>query len=107
MNKEYFIYILASKRNGTIYIGVTNDLIKRIFDHKKGTASEFTSKYNIKTLVYTETYPTPGEAIHREKCLKRWKRAWKIELINSINPLWNDLYPDIAKTPTGSLLTQG
>src|ERR1700747_66656 len=92
MSEEYFVYILASKRNGTLYVGVTNDIVERVFDHKKGTASEFIKKYGIKNLVYIETYPTPAEAIHREKCLKRWKRAWKIELIEGQNPLWDDLY---------------
>lgn len=92
MNQGYFVYILASKRNGTLYIGVTNDLARRIFEHKNGAAAGFTKKYKVKDLVYVESYATPAEAIHREKCLKKWKRAWKIELIEGQNPLWNDLY---------------
>jgi putative endonuclease len=91
--QRIFFYILASKRNGTLYVGVTDDLITRIGDHKKGTGGAFTKKYNVKILVHTESYPTPEEAIHREKCLKKWNRAWKIELIEADNPLWNDLYP--------------
>jgi putative endonuclease len=93
MSKEYFVYILASKRNGTLYVGVTDDLIVRVGDHKKGNGGVFTRKYKIKMLVHVESYPTPAEAIHREKCLKKWNRAWKIELIEADNPLWNDLYP--------------
>jgi putative endonuclease len=88
----YFVYILASKRNGTIYVGVTNDLIRRVSEHKEGLVQGFTRKHDVKTLVYFENYPTPQEAIHREKCIKRWKREWKIELIEGMNPLWNDLY---------------
>jgi putative endonuclease len=97
MNEGYFVYILASKCNGTIYIGVTNNLAKRVFEHKSGFVEGFTKKYNVKDLVYVETYPTPEEAIHREKCLKKWKRDWKIELIEGQNPLWNDLYPSLLK----------
>jgi len=92
MSKEYFVYILASKRNGTLYVGVTNDLMLRVGEHKEGRGSAFTKKYNVKMLVHAESYPTPEEAIHREKCLKKWNRAWKIELIKAGNPLWTELY---------------
>ena len=97
MSKSYFVYILASKRNGTIYVGITNNLIKRVFEHKSGSVDGFTKKYNVKDIVYFEIYPTPEEAIHREKCIKKWKRDWKIELIERQNPLWDDLYPSLLK----------
>ena len=97
MNEGYFVYILASKRNGTIYIGVTNNLAKRVFEHRSRFIEGFTKKHKVKDLVYVETYSTPEEAIHREKCLKRWKRDWKIELIEGQNPLWDDLYPSLQK----------
>jgi putative endonuclease len=97
MNEGYFVYILASKRNGTLYIGVTNNVVKRVFEHKSGFVEGFTKKHNVKDLVYVENHSTPEEAIHREKCLKRWKRDWKIKLIETQNPLWNDLYPSLSK----------
>jgi len=87
----YFVYILASKRNGTLYIGVTNNLIKRIYFHKKGLIDGFTKKYNIKKLVYFEIYQNINDAILREKRLKKWKRKWKIRLIETNNPKWKDL----------------
>ena len=95
MDKQPAVYILASSRNGILYIGVTSDLAKRVYEHKNGFVGGFTKKYNVKTLVYVEIYPTPEEAIHREKCLKKWKRDWKIELIAGQNPLWKDLYDDL------------
>ena len=79
--KQYFVYILASKKNGTLYIGVTNDLIRRVYEHKEGIIEGFTKKYNIKNLVYYEIHTDINEAIKREKALKKWKRDWKIELI--------------------------
>ena len=97
MERSYHVYILASKRNGALYIGITNDIAKRVYAHKNGLADGHTKKFGIKDLVYVETYPTPQEAIHREKCLKRWKRDWKIELIEAENPRWRDLYDDIQK----------
>jgi len=81
--REYFVYILASKRNGTLYIGVTNDLIRRIYEHKAGIIEGFTKKYKIKILVYYEIHSDINEAIKREKALKKWKRDWKIELIET------------------------
>ncbi|TAL29990.1 MAG: GIY-YIG nuclease family protein [Alphaproteobacteria bacterium] len=95
MGKTYFVYILASKRNGTLYVGVTDKLAERIWQHKEGVADSFTKKNNVKILVYVESYPTPQEAIHREKCIKRWKRDWKIELIEGLNPRWDDLYDSL------------
>ena len=88
----YFIYILASKRNGTLYIGVTNDLIRRIYEHKNDLIEGFTKKYNVHRLVYYEQTDSIETAILREKRLKKWKREWKINLIESMNPNWDDLY---------------
>ncbi len=92
MRKTYYVYILASKRNGTLYIGVTNDIGDRTFAHREGRGSMFTSKYGIRTLVYYETFDDVRYAIAREKELKKWRRKWKLELIESVNPDWNDLY---------------
>jgi putative endonuclease len=93
--KEYFVYILASKKNGTLYIGVTNNLIRRINEHKNNLIEGFTSKYNVHRLVYFERFPTVHEAISQEKRLKKWKRQWKIELIEQINPEWKELYYEL------------
>ena len=90
--KKYYIYILASKKNGTLYIGVTNNLIKRTYEHKNNITPGFTQKHNIHKLVYYEVYNEIYDAIEREKCLKRWKREWKIKLIEKSNPDWDDLY---------------
>ncbi len=90
--KTYYVYILASKRNGTLYIGVTNDLIKRVYQHKNKLGSCFTSKYNIDTLVYYESADSIEDAIRREKQLKWWKRNWKLKLIEKDNKEWEDLY---------------
>ena len=89
---RYYVYILASKRNGTLYIGVTSNLIKRIYEHKNNLIEGFTKKYNIHNLVYYEITEDVNSAITREKQLKIWKRNWKIELIEKNNPGWKDLY---------------
>jgi len=89
--KVYYVYILASKRNGTLYTGVTNDLARRITEHKQGTADGFTKKYSIKTLVYYEWTNDVNSALSREKVLKKWNRKWKLNLIEKDNPEWNDL----------------
>ena len=91
MKKNYYIYILASKRNGTLYIGVTNDLVRRVLEHKNKVIKGFTDKYNVNSLVYYESYSSINEAIKREKAMKKWNRAWKIQLIEKENPTWNDL----------------
>ena len=93
--KDYFVYILASKKNGVLYIGVTNDLIKRVYEHKQGFVSSFTKKYKVYRLVYYEMGQDSYAAITREKQLKKWNRAWKIELIEKMNPEWKDLYLDL------------
>jgi len=92
MSKNYYVYILASKRNGTLYIGVTNDLTRRISEHRDGIAPGFTKKYGVKKLVYYETYADIHDAIHRESRLKKYKREWKINLIQKDNVEWSDLY---------------
>lgn len=90
--KNYFIYILASKKNGTLYIGVTNNLVKRIWEHKEKAVEGFTKKYDVVNLVYYEQTFSVESAIRREKQLKSWNRQWKIDLINKGNPEWKDLY---------------
>ena len=92
MNKLYFVYILASRKNGTLYTGVTNNLIKRVYEHKHHLLKGFTDKYEVNQLMYYETMEDINTAIHREKCIKRWKREWKLELIERDNPEWKDLY---------------
>jgi putative endonuclease len=86
-----FVYILASQRNGTLYIGVTSDLLDRMEQHRHGVGSAFVKKYNVNKLVYFEEYPLYADAIRRENNLKRWKRAWKLALIEKHNPNWTDL----------------
>ena len=93
--RSYYVYILASKRNGTLYIGVTSDLVKRVYEHKKGFIGGFTKKYNVHKLVYYEETADVNSAIRREKQLKKWKRQWKIELIEKMNPHWRDLYDEL------------
>jgi len=90
------VYILASKCRGTLYIGVTSDLCLRIWQHKEGSADGFTKKYSVTMLVWYEFLETMPQAIHREKCLKEWRRAWKLELIESSNPEWRDLYLELV-----------
>lgn len=90
--KDYYVYILASKRNGTLYTGVTSDLIKRVWDHKSHFIKGFTSQYNVHQLVYYEVHGDIMEAIQREKNIKAWKRLWKLRLIEQENPDWEDLY---------------
>jgi putative endonuclease len=88
MMKEYYVYILASSRNGTLYIGVTSDLPKRVYEHKYGIIDGFTKKYNVHILVYYEAHDNIEEAITREKQIKKWERAWKMRLIEEMNPEW-------------------
>ena len=95
MEKQSYVYMLASGRYGTLYLGVTSDLIKRVWQHREGITDGFTKKYRVKTLVWFETHYDILEAITREKQIKKWNRKWKIELIQKANPLWRDLYPDI------------
>lgn len=91
-----YVYMLASARNGTLYVGVTSDLVKRVYEHKAKLVKGFTSRYNVDKLVWFEQSDSIESAIAREKQLKEWKRAWKIELIEETNPYWNDLYAGIV-----------
>ena len=88
--------ILASKRNGTLYIGFTDSLVRRVGEHREGLIPEFTSRYGIKMLVWYETFDTRDDAFRRERQMKVWRRAWKIELIEKANPGWRDLYPELC-----------
>lgn len=94
-NKQYYVYIMASKRDGMLYIGVTSDLIKRVYEHKNDLTDGFTNKYHIHNLVYFEVTEDINSAITREKQLKKWNRAWKTALIEKNNPEWRDLYCDL------------
>ena len=91
MRRYYFVYILASGRNGTLYTGITSDLVRRMWEHREGLLDGFTKTYNVKMLVYYETLEDPVSAIAREKVIKRWRRAWKIKLIQKRNPAWRDI----------------
>jgi putative endonuclease len=96
MNKSPCVYIMASHRNGTLYVGVTSDLLKRVWEHKNNAMEGFTKKYSVHTLVWYQFFDTMPQAIHNEKQLKEWKRQWKLELIESVNPEWKDLYENIV-----------
>jgi putative endonuclease len=96
MAKQPCVYILASQDNGTLYIGVTSDLVRRVWQHKNNVAPGFTRQYGVHDLVWFEIHPTMESAIHREKLLKKWNRAWKKRLICRLNPSWRDLSGDIA-----------
>jgi putative endonuclease len=96
MTKPMYVYIAASRRNGTLYTGVTNDLVRRIYEHKSKAVESFTEKYGVGMLVYYECFSDPETAIRREKRIKEWPRKWKLALIEKSNPEWRDLYPDIC-----------
>ena len=93
----YFVYILASGRNGTLYVGVTNELVRRAQEHREGLGPGFTRKHAVKLLVYWELHHDINEAILREKRIKRWRRKWKLELIETNNPQWRDLWPELIE----------
>jgi putative endonuclease len=95
MGSEFYVYILASRPNGTLYTGLTPNLLQRIWQHKEKLVAGFTRKYNVDKLVYYEAYADALSALTREKQIKKWRRAWKIELIEKKNPGWKDLYEDI------------
>lgn len=94
---SYFVYILASHRNGTLYVGVTNDLVRRVGEHREGKVPGFTKKYGVTMLVWFEQHQYVNDAILREKRIKRWLRAWKLEMIEKMNPQWRDLYLDLTR----------
>lgn len=97
MTNSSYVYILASQRNGTLYIGVTSDLNQRVWQHRNHNIAGFTQKYRVDQLVYYEIYDDINVAINREKQLKRWNRAWKIELIEELNPDWLDLFEEVCQ----------
>ena len=96
MLRQPCVYILASCRNGTLYVGVTSDLVKRVWEHKSDIVEGFTERYSVHILVWFEQHDTMESAISREKAIKEWKRRWKLELIERQNPEWRDLYPEIV-----------
>jgi len=96
MDKVFYVYILARGRNSTFYVGVTADLIKRVWEHKSGAVPGFTARYGVKTLVYYEVHQNAESAILREKRLKKWNRVWKMRIIEEMNPDWRDLYDDLT-----------
>ncbi len=95
MEKRSYVYILASKRNGTLYVGVTSNLIKRVQEHKEKATKGFTERYNVDKLVYYEIYGNIAGAIYREKCIKKWRRSWKLSLIEKNNSDWKDLFYEL------------
>ncbi|NIJ42955.1 putative endonuclease [Parvibaculum indicum] len=94
---SYFVYMPASRKRGTLYIGVTNDLARRVSEHRDGTASAFTRKYRVHRLVYAEAFDEIEDAIRREKAMKEWQRSWKVQLIEKNNPEWGDLYDTLNR----------
>lgn len=94
--KQPAVYILASRRNGTLYVGVTSNIVQRVWQHKNDLAEGFTKKYGVHTLVWFEVHETMASAIAREKAIKEWRRAWKLSLIEARNPQWRDLYGEIV-----------
>ncbi len=92
----FYVYIMTNREHGTLYVGVTSDIARRAWEHREGIVEGFTKKYGLKYLVHVEQYETATEAIHREKRLKHWNRAWKVALIEESNPNWEDLYPLLA-----------
>ncbi|MBI1911010.1 MAG: GIY-YIG nuclease family protein [Deltaproteobacteria bacterium] len=94
--KTFYVYILASKQNGTLYIGVTNDILRRVYEHKNDLVDGFCKKYGVHNLVYFEQFDEIESAIQREKQLKKWNRKWKTDLIEKTNPNWRDLYEDLV-----------
>jgi putative endonuclease len=96
--KRYYVYILANRRNGALYVGKTINLYHRVSEHKKGRGSDFTKRYEVNKLVYFERYDNNSKAFHREKQLKGWKRLWKISLIETANPKWEDFFEELSNS---------
>jgi len=101
MPRQFYTYIMASRLGGTLYVGVTNDLIRRAWEHRTGAVPGFTKRHNVKSLVYFEVHENIEAAILREKRIKNWRRAWRVELIEKTNPYWHDLYDEIAQNGPG------
>ena len=93
----YWVYILTNKPRATLYVGVTKDLVRRVYEHREGAVKGFTQRYGLKMLVHFEQYDTPATAIQREKNIKHWPGLWKLQLVESGNPQWRDLYDDITR----------
>ena len=93
---DYFVYIMTNQPHGSLYIGITNNLVRRVYEHRQGLINGFTKKYNLKRLVYFESYAYVYDALQREKNMKHWKRSWKIRTIETINPSWRDLWDQIT-----------
>ncbi len=96
MDKKFYVYIMASGRNGTLYTGMTSNLLKRVYQHKNKTFEGFSSQYDVNMLVYYEVHQTAESAITREKQIKKWRREWKIKTVEQMNPYWKDLYETFA-----------
>jgi putative endonuclease len=94
---DYWVYVLTNMPRGTLYVGITNDLVRRAHEHREGSVSGFSKRYRLKMLVYFERYNTPREAIQREKNIKHWSRQWKLQLVEGANPRWRDLFNDVAR----------
>ncbi len=92
----YYVYLMTSRKHGTLYLGVTNNLVRRVYEHKSKAVRGFTARYNVDRLVWFEYYDDPTNAIEREKDIKKWRRNWKIRLIEEVNPQWDDLYDGIT-----------
>ncbi len=95
MDRQYYVYILANKPYGTLYVGVTNDLVRRAWEHKNGFVDGFSKEHQLHRLVWFEVHDSPYEAISREKRIKKWHRDWKVNLIQAMNPSWDDLYATV------------
>jgi putative endonuclease len=93
---SFFVYILASRRNGTLYVGMTDDLVRRVWEHRTSAVPGFTTKYSVKMLVWYEQHDTRESAFARERQLKKWNRTWKLEIIERMNPAWRDLWDDVS-----------
>jgi len=94
---DYWVYVLTNMPRGTLYVGITNDLVRRAHEHREGSVSGFSKRYRLKMLVYFERYNTPREAIQREKNIKHWSRQWKLQLVEGADPKWRDLFNDVAR----------
>jgi len=92
----FYVYLLASQKQGTLYLGVTRDLVRRVYEHREKLLPGFTARYDVRRLVWFEVYDDPTNAIEREKEIKKWRRKWKVDLIEKANPDWRDLYPEIV-----------
>ena len=97
MQKQFYVYMLASQQNGTLYTGMTSDLVKRVWQHRNGVVEGFTKRYGVKRLVFYEIHQSAESAITREKQIKKWRRKWKLRIIEKDNPYWEDLYDKIIK----------